>query len=367
MRSLRIAFLSSLVLELIATLSVALVAVEVGVRLLYGGLDLEAALFVLILAPEAYLPLREVGARFHASIEGVAAAEQVFAVLDRPGRVTRSPGVSGTVPAGPPGLRFDGVTLTHPERAVPALDRVDLVVPSGQTLLLTGASGAGKSTLLAVLLRFTDVDAGRVTVTGPGPVPDPVALAVLPVDAWRRSIAWVPQRPYLFDASVADNVRLGVPDADDDAVAAAVALAEADDVVAALPDGYATRLGERGARLSAGQRQRIALARAFLRRRAGASLVLLDEPTAHLDPESAAAVRAGVARLLDGVTGIVVAHDAGWSDLADDVVRLEAGRAVPGRPVAVVTGRQHGVTARGERRQGRTAGLRGTEATGPTR
>jgi ATP-binding cassette, subfamily C, bacterial CydD len=335
MRSLRIAFLSALVLELIATLSVALVAVEVGVRLLYGGLDLETALFVLILAPEAYLPLREVGARFHASIEGVAAAEQVFAVLDRPGRVAHG-AASSPVPTDPPALRFDGVTLTHPERAVPALDRVDLAVPAGRTLLLTGPSGAGKSTLLAVLLRFADVDAGRITVTGSGPG---VALVDLDVDAWRRSIAWVPQRPYLFDASVADNVRLGVPDADDDAVAAAVALAEADDVVAALPDGYATRLGERGARLSAGQRQRIALARAFLRRRAGASLVLLDEPTAHLDPESAAAVRAGMARLLDGATGIVVAHDAGWADLADDVVRLEAGRVVgPARAAAAVPG-----------------------------
>jgi ATP-binding cassette, subfamily C, bacterial CydD len=338
MRSLRIAFLSAFVLELIATLSVALVAVEIGVRLLYGSLDLETALFVLILAPEAYLPLREVGARFHASIEGVAAAEQVFAVLERPGRVAATPAASAVVPS-VTGLRFDGVTLTHPERAAPALDRVDLAVPAGRTLLLTGTSGAGKSTLLAVLLRFADVDAGRVTVTGCGcaaPCACPgTALADVDVDAWRRSVAWVPQRPYLFDASVADNVRLGVPDADADAVRAAVTLAEAHDVVAALPDGYDTRLGERGDRLSAGQRQRIALARAFLRRLDGASLVLLDEPTAHLDPESAAAVRAGVARLLDGATGIVVAHDAGWADLADDVVRLEAGRVV----VSSTTGR----------------------------
>jgi ATP-binding cassette subfamily C protein CydD len=350
MRSLRIAFLSALVLELLATLSVALVAVEVGVRLLYGRLDLETALFVLILAPEAYLPLREVGARFHASTEGVAVAEQVFAVLDRPGRVAPvrrdpTPGVPApAVPAGPLGLRLDGVRLTHPERTSPALDGVDLVAPAGRTLLLTGPSGAGKTTLLAVLLRFVEADAGQVTVTGCGcparpcagacPAPVAVPLPALPVDAWRRAIAWVPQRPYLFDASVADNIRLGVPDADDDAVAAAVALAEAEDVVAALPDGYATRLGERGTRLSAGQRQRIALARAFLRRLDGASLVLLDEPTAHLDPDSAAAVRAGVARLLDGATGIVVAHDAGWADLADDVVRLDAGRAAVPRQAA---------------------------------
>jgi ATP-binding cassette subfamily C protein CydD len=186
-------------------------------------------------------------------------------------------------------------------------------------VLLTGTSGAGKSTLLSVLLRFVDTDAGRVTVDG-------VDLRDLPAQEWRRRIAWLPQRPYLFDATLADNVRLGAPDADDAAVARAVALAEATDVVAALPDGYATRLGERGTRLSAGQRQRVALARAFLRRADGASIVLLDEPTAHLDPDNAAAVRAGVARLLDGATAIVVAHDAGWADLADEVVRLEAGR-----------------------------------------
>jgi ATP-binding cassette, subfamily C, bacterial CydD len=324
-RSLRIAFLSALVLELIATLSVALVAVQIGVRLLYGQLDLETALLVLILAPEAYLPLREVGARFHASMEGVAAAEQVFTVLERPGRVPQDRPDPAAVPEGPIELRFDDVRLTHPERTVAALDGVDLVVPAGRTLLLTGTSGAGKTTLLSVLLRFADADAGRITVNG-------TDLRDLPVEQWRRRIAWLPQRPYLFDASVADNVRLGVPDADDEAVARAVALAEATDVVAALPDGYSTLLGERGTRLSAGQRQRIALARAFLRRMDGASLVLLDEPTAHLDPDNAAAVRAGVARLLDGATGIVVAHDAGWADLADEVVRLEAGRPV-GSPV----------------------------------
>ena len=344
-RSLRIAFLSALVLELIATLSVALVAVQIGVRLLYGQLDLETALLVLILAPEAYLPLREVGARFHASMEGVAAAEQVFTVLERPGRVPQDRPDPAAVPEGPIELRFDDVRLTHPERTVAALDGVDLVVPAGRTLLLTGTSGAGKTTLLSVLLRFADADAGRITVNG-------TDLRDLPVEQWRRRIAWLPQRPYLFDASVADNVRLGVPDADDEAVARAVALAEATDVVAALPDGYATLLGERGTRLSAGQRQRIALARAFLRRMDGASLVLLDEPTAHLDPDNAAAVRAGVARLLEGATGIVVAHDAGWADLADEVVRLEAGRAVvPPVPSG----------AADERRRGRA----GTRTSGP--
>ena len=181
--------------------------------------------------------------------------------LHRP-RAARPRPRTGPAPPPCPTARWScaatGVRLTHPERTAPALDGVDLVVPAGRTLLLTGTSGAGKTTLLSVLLRFADADGGLITVNG-------TDLADLPVQEWRRRIAWLPQRPYLFDASVADNVRLGVPDADDAAVERAVALAEAADVVAALPDGYATRLGERGTRLSAGQRQRIALARAFLR------------------------------------------------------------------------------------------------------
>lgn len=328
MGTLRVAFLSAFVLELLATLAVALVAVEIGLRLLYGRLDLETALLVLLLAPEAYLPLREVGARFHASMEGVAAAEQVFATLDRPGGAPPAP----AVPAAPdrrPEIRFDGVTLTHPRRGEPTLTGVDLVLRPGTTTLVTGRSGAGKTSLLALLLRFAEPTAGLIGVTGPDG--GAVDLREIPAEQWRRRIAWVPQRPYLFDASVADNIRLGAPDADDDAVRRAARRAEADEMVRALPAGYATRLGERGTRLSAGQHQRIALARALLRRETGppdggSPLVLLDEPTAHLDPENAAAVRTAVGRLLDGCTGVIVAHDAGWADLADEVVHLDGGR-----------------------------------------
>lgn len=331
MGTLRVAFLSAMVLELLATLAVALVAVEIGLRLRAGLLDYETALVVLILAPEAYLPLREVGARFHASMEGVAAAERVFAVLESPGRTAphharrekREPARCPLAPGTPPALRFEGVSVVHPGRSVPALDEVTLTVPAGRTLLLTGPSGSGKSTLLALLLRFIDPDTGRVLVSGDG---EAVDLAELDPDQWRRHLAWLPQHPYLFDATVADNIRLGVPDADDAAVRLAAELAEAHEVIAALPDGYATRLGERGSRLSAGQRQRIALARAFLRRLHGAGLVLLDEPTAHLDPDNAAAVRRGIARMLDGATGVIVAHDDGWTDLADEHVQLVHGR-----------------------------------------
>jgi ATP-binding cassette subfamily C protein CydD len=322
MRTLRVAFLSAFVLELLATLAVALVAVEVGLRLLYGRLDLETALLVLILAPEAYLPLREVGARFHASMEGVTAAERVFTALERPAAVPTP--AHPVRPADRPVVRFAGVGLTYPGRDAPALDGMDLTLEPGVTTLVTGRSGAGKTSVLAVLLRFVETTAGQVLVTGANE--REVDLRTTDPDEWRRRIAWVPQHPYLFDASVADNIRLGLPRASDDAVRRAARRAEAEEVIAALPDGYATPLGERGHRLSAGQRQRIALARAFLRQEVlDAPIVLLDEPTAHLDPEHAAAVRAGVARLLEGRTGVIVAHDAGWADLTDEVVHLDAG------------------------------------------
>ncbi|MFE9245321.1 thiol reductant ABC exporter subunit CydD [Nocardiopsis sp. NPDC006938] len=321
MGTLRIAFLSAFALELLATLAVALVAVEVGLRLLGGHMDYQTALLVLILAPEAYLPLREVGARFHASMEGVAAADQVFTELDRrrgspppdgDGEERPTPTPTGSpAPAASGDIRFEGVGLLYPGRDVPALSGLDLTVRSGEHLLLTGPSGSGKTTLLSLLLRLTEPTSGRISVRAPGGGWTPMDR--VPADDWRLGLAWVPQHPYLFDVSVADNIRLGAPDADMERVREAARMAEADAFVSALPEGYGTRLGERGARLSAGQRQRIALARALCR---DAPLVLLDEPTAHLDPENARAVRTAMARLLEGRTAVIVAHDTGWAESA---------------------------------------------------
>ncbi|MGW9347069.1 thiol reductant ABC exporter subunit CydD [Nocardiopsis flavescens] len=330
MGTLRVAFLSAFALELLATLAVALVAVEVGLRLLGGYMDYQTALLVLILAPEAYLPLREVGARFHASMEGVAAADQVFAELERPrpGSGDAPAPSGGRAPAASGDLRLSGVALTYPGRDLPALSGVDLTVRAGERVLLTGPSGSGKTTLLSLLLRMNTPDAGRIEVRAPGG--DWAPLESVPADDWRLGVAWVPQHPYLFDVSVADNIRLGAPDASLERVREAARLAEADGFVSALPEGYDTRLGERGARLSAGQRQRIALARAFCR---DAPLVLLDEPTAHLDPENAAAVRTAVDRLLQGRTAVIVAHDTGWAEavLGARVVGLP----LPGREGAL--------------------------------
>ncbi|MEU2389209.1 thiol reductant ABC exporter subunit CydD [Streptomyces sp. NPDC007369] len=318
MRTLRIAFLSSFALELLATLSVALVAVTIGMRLVHGELDLYTGLVVLILAPEAYLPLRQVGAQYHAAAEGLAAAEEVFEVLRTPAAAAGAAGV-GAPGAGPDGLRIevDGVSVRHPGRGEDSPGPVSFTVGPGECVALTGPSGAGKSTLLHVLLGFTAPTAGRVRIGG-------ADLARLAPERWREQIAWVPQRPHLFAGTLAENVRLARPDASDEAVAAALDDAGAAEFVAALPCGIDTVLGEGGAGLSAGQRQRIALARAFL---ADRPVLLLDEPTAALDGETEAAVVEAVRRLAVGRTVLLVVHRPALLALADRVVGVRTGPA----------------------------------------
>jgi ATP-binding cassette subfamily C protein CydD len=327
MRTLRIAFLSSLVLELIATISVALVAVPIGIRLLGGGLGLETALLVLLLAPEAYVPLRAAGARFHASMEGLTALDEAFRLLDdaplAPRGRTR---VSDRVPdPAVDEIVLAGVTVAY-ERTT-ALREATLTVRPGERIAVIGASGAGKSTLLGLLLGFVAPTVGRVLVGG-------VDLATLDLAAWRRRIAWVPQRAHLFADTLAGNVRLGAPLASGEAVRAAVRDAALTDVVAALPDGLETKLGERGHGLSSGQRQRVALARAFLR---DAPLLLLDEPTARLDGASESAVLAATHRLVTGRTALLVAHRPALLAGADRIVRVVDGRlSVVDRPAAAM-------------------------------
>lgn len=330
MRTLRVAFISALVLEFVAMMSVALIAVPVGLRLLDGSLDLHTALLVLLLAPEAYLPLRVLGSQFHASTEGLAVAERAFAILDAPGRASRSAPVD--IPDQPAEIRFEHVTVRYPGREHPALDDVSLTIGRGERVALVGPSGAGKSTLLGVMLGLVAADHGRVIVAGADGAVD---VADLDPDSWRQQVAWVPQRPHLFARSVAANIRLGHSGASDADVRRAARLAHSDEFIQALPRGYETELGENGSGLSAGQRQRIALARAFLR---DAPVLVLDEPTAGLDAASEAAVVDATARLMAGRTVLVVAHRPAMVTEADRVVRLEHGRVAGARDGRLETG-----------------------------
>ena len=319
MSVLRVAFLSALVLELTAALATALVAVEVGLRLLGGHIGYEAALLVLLLTPEAFLPLRAVAMHFHASMEGMAAAGRVCDLLDiKPPRTGAGPGASAAVDLGRQAITLDGVCLSYPGRDRPALDGVSLTIAPGERIAVAGASGAGKSSLLALLLRFVEPSDGRIEAGG-------LPLDSIAMDAWRRQIAWVPQHPALMSGSVAANIALGQAGASRDAIAFAAGLAGADGFIRALPRGYDTPLGERGLRLSAGQRQRIALARAFLR---DAPLLLLDEPAAHLDPVTAGQILDAVERLMAGRTAILVSHGVRWPGGADRTLTLDGGRVV---------------------------------------
>jgi ATP-binding cassette, subfamily C, bacterial CydD len=323
MATLRVAFLSALVLELSAALATALVAVETGLRLLYGHMPYQTALLVLLLTPEAYLPLRAVAAQYHASAEGSAAAESVFKILDTPlpsqaGKtVARPAGLAASVPdLRTATISLDQVTVAYSGRGRPALAQLSLTVSPGDLIMLTGPSGAGKTTLLRLLLRIIDPTSGIIWADG-------TDLGAVAVDSWRAQIAWVPQHPHLFPGSVADNIALGQPHAARAAVEDAARLAGAAAFIESLPRGYDTLLGERAAQLSAGQRQQLALARAFLR---DAPLLLLDEPTAHLAPAAAAAIGDVIGGPLAGRTIIVATHRFSGIADASQVIRLDGGR-----------------------------------------
>jgi ATP-binding cassette, subfamily C, bacterial CydD len=318
MSTLRLSFLSGSVLELAATLGVALVAVTVGVRLDRGSISFQAALTVLILAPELYLPLRQLGAQFHASVDGLAVADRILALIEAPPAVDRGGVRVPPSPARVP-VRFERVSFSYPARPALVLEDFDLELLPGETIALIGESGAGKSTVANLLLRLAEPTRGRLTAGG-------FDLAAARPDSWRRLVAWVPQRPTIFRGTVADNIRLGDPDASEAAVRLAAERACAGPFVRGLADGYQTIVGDGGRPLSAGERRRLALARAFVR---DAPLVVLDEPTADLDQENADLVAEAIGRLCRDRTVLLIAHRLELARRADRVVLLEHGRAVP--------------------------------------
>ncbi|HST17444.1 MAG TPA: thiol reductant ABC exporter subunit CydD [Gaiellaceae bacterium] len=320
MGTLRIGFLSGSVLELAATMGVALVAVTVGVRLDDGGLGLQAGLVVLMLAPELYLPLRQLGASFHTSADGLAVAERMLALLDDAGEP--APPRTRTAPnPAHAALRFRGVSFTYPAREGAVLDGLELTISPRETLAVVGESGAGKSTLASLVLGLAQPTSGSLELDG-------IDLADCRLEDWRSLLAWVPQQPTIFRGTIAENIRLGRPDATDAEVRAAAVRSGADGFVCRLEDGYDTLVGDGGRILSAGERRRIALARALVR---DAALIVLDEPTADLDPESAELVAHAIDQLRGHATILLIAHRPALAALADRTVWLSAGKAIERR------------------------------------
>jgi len=327
MVTLRVAFLSSMVLELLASLSVALVAVAIGLRLVYGDMTLQVGLAVLILAPEAYLPLRQLGTQFHAAADGVAATAKVLAVLETP---VAPPGTLTDLPA-VPGLRLESVTVGTPgERG--AVGPLTVRLPAGRITVIVGPSGIGKTTLLHLLAGMLGPDSGRVLVEGAtgnrggsGPdggalVPD-VDLADVDPGAWRSRLSWAGQGAALQAGSIRDNLALGNDGVDDAALRAALAWADADAFVDSMDQGWNSPLGEGGSGISQGQRQRLSLARALAR---PSSVLLLDEPTASLDAETERRVLDGIARGAVGRTVVLVTHRRAPLAIADQVIELDS-------------------------------------------
>lgn len=303
MAALRLAFLSSLVMELFATIAVALVAVGVGLRVVEGRLDLQTAMFVLLLAPEAFLPLRQVGAHFHDSAEGAAAASEAFEILERMDRHT-----GAGLPPAEATISLDGVSVVYPGRSTPALPATTVRIGPGEFIALTGPSGSGKSTLLGVLLGFAKPTSGSVQL-------GTVDLESADIVAWRRQIAWVPQVPGIIDGTIEANVRLGLTSCG------------ASDIRQALDDAGASGLPldrhirESGLDLSAGERRRVGIARALLRaRHTEAHVLLLDEPTAGLD--AGTELRVIETLRATGMTIVVVTHRAEVCDAADREIAL---------------------------------------------
>lgn len=295
MSVLRVAFLSAFTLEFFATVGTAVVAVIIGFRLLWGVLSLQEGLFVLLMAPEFYLPLRNLGLSYHARMQGVAAAERIAPLLATP----LPTGFSGTqLPDdGPPAIRFEGVTFRYGSNRGGVTD-VTLELPAGSVTALAGESGAGKTTLARLLVGLARPEAGRILVNGHD-------VTTLDPDAWRSKIAWVPQAPYFTAGTIRENLILGCPDADDSRIMAALEAAIADGFIGKLAYGLDTVLGDRGAGLSGGELKRLALARAYVGK---ASLIVLDEPTAGLDPENEMLVCKALEKLASGRTVLVISH-----------------------------------------------------------
>ncbi|MGD0708720.1 MAG: thiol reductant ABC exporter subunit CydD [Anaerolineaceae bacterium] len=324
MNVLKITFLSALVLELVGTISVAIVAVEVGLRLLAGQMLFSQALFLLVIAPEFYMPLRLLALRYHASATGVTAAKRIFAILDlepleNDAKLAAAPVVSfDSDRKGGISIAFKDVHFAYPGREQEALQGVTFDIPADTMTVLVGKSGSGKSTVAQLLLKFSEPQGGSILVNG-------MPLGSIPIAQWRRELAWVSQTPYLYHESILYNLRIAKQDATVEEITTACQRARLQEWIEVLPEGIDTNVSELGTRLSGGEAQRLALARAFLR---DAALLILDEPTAHLDPKLEDQLAAATREICKGRTVLIIAHRLTTIQEADQIVVLDNGKVV---------------------------------------
>lgn len=319
---LRYAFLSGAVLEFMTLTAIGVIATTLGVRLLNHSISFDKAFLILLLTPEFYRPLQELGVQRHAALEGQASAKRLFEILETPLPMRVKLATEEPMQAGPITIEITDLSYTYPKKETPALDRVSLRLSANTCTALVGRSGAGKSTLVNLLMRFMDATSGTISANG-------VPIAAHSPDRWREYVALVPQRPYLFYGTVRENIRLARPQASDSEVAQAAALSGVTSFIDELPRGFDTQVGEQGTQLSAGQAQRIAIARAFLK---NAPILILDEPTSSLDPENEMLIRQSLTTLMRDRTVLVIAHRYNTIAQADRIVVLEnGGSAKPAR------------------------------------
>ncbi len=315
---LRYAFLSGAVLEFMTMTAIGVIATTLGVRLLNHSIGFDRAFLILLLTPEFYRPLQELGVQRHAAMEGEASAKRLFEILETPLPTEAAAAVDEPISPGPITIDIADLSYTYSGKEKPALYNVNLRLTANTRTALVGRSGAGKSTLVNLLMRFMGATSGSIAANG-------VAITQLSPEEWRKYVALVPQRPYLFYGTVCENIRLARPEASDDEVMHAAKLAGVTAFLDELPRGFDTQVGEQGMQLSAGQAQRVAIARAILK---NAPILILDEPTSSLDPDSEARIRQSLTALMHDRTVLVIAHRYNTIAQADRIVVLENGRIV---------------------------------------
>ncbi len=317
MKVLRVAFLSAFVLELLSTISIAIIAVEIGLRLLAGKMEFIDAMFLLIIAPEFYLPIRQLGARYHAGLEGVAAFQRIENILNF--KIPAVPSASVQLSSlGSSPIVFGDVTFKYEQREENALNKVSFTLDPSETTAIVGPTGSGKSTVLNLLLKFIEPTSGTIKI-GRG------NLTEIKSTAWRKKVSWLPQNPHLFLKTIFENIALAKRDAQIDEIIEAAKKARIHKFIQALPLGYNTHAGEAGSKLSGGQIQRIALARAFLK---NSPVLLIDEPTANLDPFVEEQIFESMFELMQNKTVLIIAHRLNTVRNADKIIVLNKGNVI---------------------------------------